>query len=367
MTIGAFTPLGEPELEAHIARDLARIVDVVTAAMGSRLRTLLLGGGYGRGEGGGLRDANGVWRPYNDYDLFAIVGGVPRWRLPKLRTELQEFAQQLEAELGVEVELAPLRQEDLSHLPNTMMWCELLGAPRVLAGDAAVLADAPRLAPAELPLVEGVRYLTNRGALLLWAQAEDMPDERRWKFVQKAWLAVGAALLIARHEFRVGYGARHEALQRLQPVTVESVPRLIERHGDAVEARVRPRPAPAPMVVAERLGESVEALLSAWRYLEGVRLQTSLSTWDEYAVRPGLFAERWMSVPLLSINSVRIRGVRALNIVTIREHPRTLVSRVLPSLLASREVSPEVRALLHSAANWQSAAESCLALWRRAN
>ena len=363
-----FTALGEPALEARVARDVSRLGAAVGDALGSTLVALLLGGGYGRGEGGGRRDGAGCWRPYNDYDLVAVVEGVPRWRLPRLRERLATLGRALELELGVEVELSPLRREELPSLPHTMMWCELLGGHRVVGGNPGALATAPSLPPSELPLVEGVRYLTNRGALLLWALAEAMPDERRWKFVHKAWLAVGAAVLISHGEFRVGYRARHEALVGLAAAALPPVANLVERHGAAVEARLRPTAPPAATTVARQVAEAVAGLLAAWQWLEERRTGAQAPTWEEYAGRSGLFAEPLPRLPLNALRHLRLLGFSGARPLTcLCEHPRTRVSRALPVLLAGRRVVPVVAHLLGEAGDWNHAALRCLSLWRRTN
>jgi hypothetical protein len=181
-----YTECREPELEKRIGEDLGRIREVVEGSVGSSLVALLLGGGFGRGEGGGIRNEAGGWEPYNDYDLVAVVRDVPRWRLGRIRRDLTALAGRLEKSLGIEVELSPLRSEDLPRLPFTMMWCELFAAHRLIAGDERALGTVRPMPPADLPMIEGTRYLTNRAALLLWARAEEMEPGRVWKFVHKA-------------------------------------------------------------------------------------------------------------------------------------------------------------------------------------
>jgi hypothetical protein len=367
-----FTDCREPDLEKRIAADLARIREVVEGSVGSSLVALLLGGGFGRGEGGGIRNESGGWEPYNDYDLVAVVRDVPRWRLGRVREDLMALAGSLEKSLGIEVELSPLRSEDLPRLPFTMMWCELFAAHRLIAGDERSLRRVPAMPPAELPMIEGTRYLTNRAALLLWARAEAMPPGRVWKFVHKAWLAAGASVLIGSRAFVVGYGARQRRLEELGAGggAVPGLPAslLVERHREAAAARLVATDPPPEDRLEESVEEARAAILAVWRWLEERRAGRAFADWNGYAAAPGLFPEPVSVLPAtVARNFLLLRKSAFTPPFCLVEHPRTRVSRVLPGLLAGEEPGATTRRLLGGGSTWGEAARRCLALWRRAN
>lgn len=358
-----FTALGEPDLERRVAADVAHLAAAVSSALGSSLRALLLGGGYGRGEGGGRRDADGTWRPLNDYDLVAVVDGVRRWQLGRLRERLGRLAELLAEELNLEIELSPLRVDDLPRLPFTMMWCELFAEPRVIAGDPRALDGRRRLAPAELPQLEAVRYLGNRAALLLWSRLEPLPPERAWKFVAKAWLAAGAAALIGTGEFAVGYAARQRRLESLSPGDLPPVVDLPARHAAAVAERLAPSAPPASLDA--EVEAAVAGLLATWRWCEGRRLGWEPARWGDYALRPGSFREG-----KLAAAGNLMRQLRAFGLSGIRpgwaalEPPRARVARTLPTALAGEGIDAACRLLACEPAQVPG---TCLALWRRFN
>jgi hypothetical protein len=61
-----FTLDGDEALERHLAHTCARVLSGIRGLIPPRrLEAVLLGGGYGRGEGGVLRGPGGD-RPYND-------------------------------------------------------------------------------------------------------------------------------------------------------------------------------------------------------------------------------------------------------------------------------------------------------------
>lgn len=356
-----FTQLGAPELEERIARDLARIGSAIAEELGSSGAALLLGGGYGRGEGGGQKDADGHWHPLNDYDLVAIVRGRSRFALSRLQAQLAALAERLASEVGLEVEISALRTEDLHRLPFTMMWCELLSAPHLLAGEASALATLRPLPPEELPAVEAVRYLANRGALLLWSRLEPLPDARVWKFVAKAWLACGAAALIARRRFEVGYAARQGALRALDEGMLPPVPDLVAQHDRAVSERLRPTPPPSDL--AHEVDRARRAVLATWNWTETLRLGWAPPSWEAYAQRVGLFPEPAASRFGLVLRHLRLLGgAGLLPWHATAEHPRARLLRTLPGILAGEEAP--------FAANWlggreKEAATRWLELWRR--
>ena len=363
-----FTECREPALEKRIGEDLSRIREVVEGSVGSSLVALLLGGGFGRGEGGGIRNEGGEWEPYNDYDLVAVVRDVPRWRLGRVRGDLTALAGELEKSLGTEVELSPLRREDLPGLPFTMMWCELFAAHRLIAGDEGALRGIPAMPPAELPMIEGTRYLTNRAALLLWARAETMAPGRVWKFVHKAWLAAGAATLIGQGAFEVGYGARQRRLEALGDPGALPGGLLVQRHREAAAARLVATEPPPDAELDGRVEEVRAALLAVWRWLEETRTGRTFSGWSDYASAPGLFAEPAAALPANVARQLLLLGRGAfIPPRGLFEHPRTRVTRALPGLLAGEEPDGETRRLLGGGDSWADAAARCLALWRRAN
>jgi hypothetical protein len=360
-----FTTLGNAELESRIAHDLERIADVAADRLGERFHALVLGGGYGRGEGGGRRRGD-AWEPYNDYDLFVLLEGLPAWRRSSVRSEMAAVGRTLEEDLGLEVELSAVRTEDVSTLPFTMMWCELVGGHHVVRGSAEALRAAPGMAPDRLPLFEGVHYLSNRAALILWSLVDDLGADRTWKFIHKAWLAVGAAALIGDGRFRVGYDQRLRVLEDGLPAGLEGIPTLLERYREAAHARQQPAPAPATEVVEERRQEVTQALLVCWRWLEELRVGIHFSDFEHYALFPRLFDEPWSNRPMNVLRHARLLGSAGLRPwFTVAEHPRTRPIRSIPGLLDRRPPSPELARLVGGGSNWSTAARRCLELWRR--
>jgi hypothetical protein len=78
----------------------------------SRLEGLLLGGGYGRGEGGVLA-ASEEDEPYNDLEFYLLLRGDPRVNEKIHHRSLHALAEKLGETAGIEVEFKILSRRKL--------------------------------------------------------------------------------------------------------------------------------------------------------------------------------------------------------------------------------------------------------------
>jgi predicted nucleotidyltransferase len=158
MSETAYTVRDSPATVERIERDLDRIVQCVRAA-DRRVRAVVLTGGFARGEGAVLDGA-----PQNDYDLIAVRSvGPTRQPYPRVRA-------QLEAELGLHVDLAPVPAWRLPLVPASIFWYETALRGRTLWGED-VLHRLPVRDAGDLEPSEGLRLLVNRAAGLLLVTA----------------------------------------------------------------------------------------------------------------------------------------------------------------------------------------------------
>ncbi|MDD3886121.1 MAG: hypothetical protein PHI35_04560 [Victivallaceae bacterium] len=261
------SPLLEREID-EIAAAVSRAVDDMPCHGGAKLAAIVLGGGYGRSEGGILRLPDGGERLYNDLDLFVFVdnhmsaGAARIWR-----EELDRLGAALSQEHHVEVEFGPLtRLGDLKKLSATLMYQELRLGWRPVWGDcAAVIAMIRPIPLNRLPKSEGLRLLLNRGAGLLMSQQKLESvhfDREAADFVNrnqnKAAQAVGDAFLIARGGYLQHGPERLNALEH-EPDFSETA--LISYRA-ALEFKYAPSAEPPPReVLAARQKVVVNELL----------------------------------------------------------------------------------------------------------
>lgn len=244
----AYAGHGSRRFNKRLGISLDAIARDVRSVLGTDLVALILGGGYGRGEGGVVH-RDGVECPYNDLDLVLVVqrkGAVPA-------RELELISRRHESALGIHVDFSrPLTKRDVRHWPHTLMWQDLLNGHRVLAGPNDVLVrTAPTSLRDPLPPIEATRLLLNRGAGLLWAMravrgfdASVDADFVRRNFY-KCTLALGDALLIAHGMSQTPYTGRDRRLGVLtlrNPTVAEF--RLGARYREALRFKFNPDSVP---------------------------------------------------------------------------------------------------------------------------
>jgi len=192
-------------LERRIDQDLGYLVEEIRRVVpAKRLAAIVLGGGYGRGDGG-MRITDQGPSPYNDYDLFVLLRGASYWRRRSIRRCLAEQRPRWESALDLEVETAVCTEPGLCRSPLTLARFDLAWGHRVLWGDASIrdALELPR--GGTLPLVEGARLLVNRGSLLAYCKGRQVPRSelapaqrgRVIRYLYKAILACGDAVLMS--------------------------------------------------------------------------------------------------------------------------------------------------------------------------
>ncbi|NUN13116.1 MAG: hypothetical protein HUU55_05715 [Myxococcales bacterium] len=272
-----FTLYGGPELEKRISADVAYVVSAIRReTRQSEVKTIWLGGGFGRGEGG-IRRAMVGELPYNDYDFFVIVHNITRMRTRVLRAVLNEVAAVCSLELGVEVEIALLAEDQLPKLDPLQMWVDLRSSAKTVWGDPSVVAKLPDHRPEDIPPFEGTRLLINRAALLLMvanprlAPRGVLTDEQNQRWVRKTILAIGDALLLAYGAYKPGW------LERLELVMANGyiVPWIRNHYRDAVMERLRGEPDIMSLKDPIRFDELVHHLLNTYLHVESIRLNRS--------------------------------------------------------------------------------------------
>ncbi|TAG29998.1 MAG: hypothetical protein EAZ36_03880, partial [Verrucomicrobia bacterium] len=324
-----------------LADFLARLAhDFDTQGWRNGAVALVLAGGYGRGEGGVFRVAEGAAAElYNDLEFFlflkpeADAGAAARW--------CEGWEKAGTAELGIDVEFKRDAAGVLCDGAPTMFWHDLLQGHRVVWGDAGLLAGAPaRLRdPAGLPASEATRLLFNRGSGLWFARLKlDGGRAEDGGFVQrnhqKARLALGDAVLAlaGRH-----HGLCEERARRIAAGGFDTPPgwaRIVAWHAGGVAFKLRPRHRAAGR---NELAEAQAALTAAWLevflWVEGRRLGKTFRGASDYAeFRGRLFPETpvWRNVAL----HARDRLKRGEALPGWTDYPRAALQRALVAALA---------------------------------
>ncbi len=210
-----FTAEGDPAVEQAIADMLRQLADDIRRLADADRVALYLGGGYGRGEGGVLVTQDGRHLPYNDLDFFVFSKRLSSARRKAFDSKLASIAPAYEKAIGVSVDFAPAKTiEKLRNERHTLMYQELLHCHRLVCGPD-LLAEVACPDAHELPVLEALRLLVNRGMGLLFAAQrlaaahadvdghvnDDDVIDFAVRNLHKAALGAGDALLIAQKRY----------------------------------------------------------------------------------------------------------------------------------------------------------------------
>jgi len=289
-----FTRDGSDNLEQHLHNACARVLAGVGELVEPKdLEGILLGGGYGRGEGGVLRTGTGD-QPYNDMEFYVCLRGNPRANERRYGEALHRLGHELSHIAGVDVEFKVLSLAVLRRSPVTMFSYDLVAGHRWVLGEEGMLADCKSHEEAgQIPLYEAARLLMNRGAGLLFSRFyvdSGVFTAANADFIHrnmaKAELALGDALLTA-------YGMYHwsclERSARLKRFTSNlDVPWLDDvkrRHATGVQFKLHPRRGPESLDgLGARHAELSKLALQVFLWIEQRRLNQSFVSARDYAL-----------------------------------------------------------------------------------
>jgi hypothetical protein len=378
-----FTADGSRELEEHLHRTCERIAAGVRGLIPARkLELILLGGGYGRGEGGVLRTPAGD-RPYNDLEFYVCIRGNRHLNEKRFGRALHVLGEILTPQAGVEVEFKITSLHELEQSGVSMFSYDLLMGHRCLAGHAALLQNCSHHRDAErIPFDEATRLLMNRCTGLLLAQERLLKAEFTGadadfvrRNIAKAELAMGDAMLVPFGQYHWSVRERERRVERL--ARIESIPWLHDvcrHHGVGVDFKLHPQRSNASREELREMHAAVVALAEkVWLWTEDWRLRAKFGAPRGYALcsRNKLPHTRPTRNALLTLKSF---GWRALLEPRGRCHPRERVFHALALLLWDREAltRSDTRARLQSelrtdATDFAGMMRAYRELWSRVN
>lgn len=290
-----FTLDGDDALERHLELTCARVLSGLRGSIpASRLEAVLLGGGYGRGEGGVWRDAAGD-RPYNDLEFYVAIEGNRHLSEFLFQTRLHVLAEILTKLAGVEVEFKITSLAELTRRPISMFSYDLVVGHRLLWGarNPGLCGCEHHRVAAKIPIAEATRLLMNRCSGLLLAgqrlhRGNLAPVDAEFvrRNIAKTQLAVGDAALAARGLYHWSCRERQRRLEQLAHTEPSAWHReLLRHHAAGLAFKLHPADAPvAPDVLAERY-DAVKAFAGrGWRWVEARRLGRTVPSMRAYAL-----------------------------------------------------------------------------------
>ena len=288
---------GSDALERHLSATCRRVREEVLRLVGEGdVEALLLGGGYGRGEGGVLRTAEGD-KPYNDLEYYVLTRTPRLLSERKWREPLHELGERLSPDAGLEVEFKVLDFRALRAGAVTMFTYDLAMGHRWVVGEESMLAGCEHLRNAAgIPAHEATRLLFNRCSGLLFS-AERLsrgtfgPEESDFvgRNLAKVQLALGDALLALRRAYHWSCRERHARLEALRDAGLPAwFQEVLNHHSQGVDFKLHPvRVTDSRERLAARHRELSGLAMKVWLWSESSRLGRAFASARDYALDPG--------------------------------------------------------------------------------
>ena len=342
----------------HLGSVLEEISDDVQAACGDNLIALILGGGYGRGEGGVIT-IKGEEKPYNDIDFSIIVKDIGSYPVDKIKAVSEKYEKVIEIDVDFS---RPLTLKAVKNWPHWMMWHDLLNGHIVLRGSPSVLTDcAPEHIKEPLPLTEAIRLLLNRGTGLLWARRvisenEPAPDKdfiRRNYY--KCLLALGDALLVAEGVYTTQYAGRDQILEKRDALDQHlSFQTIMPLYREALEFKFRPDSFDSSEIPSTKLQQAAQLWAEVFLYVEAKRLKRPWSSMDAYIQWKGIREKEQHCGIKLARNFLQNIKIGLIS----TKYRREFLYRELPPLLDLTE---------KKVAHWEDESKQFLKTWIKFN
>lgn len=176
---------------------------------------VLLGGSYGRGDGGVRIDKeNGIL--YNDLDFFVFA----KASLPSDQILLKEIAKKYEEILKVDVDFSRIMTiKDIQNNASRLMMQELKRGYYLVCGEDLIAQYLVEIPNNLIPFSEACRLLLNRGMGLLLAGEKITNNSSDIDFIlrniYKAILGTGDAMLIANNNYQWKIAEREKKIEQL--------------------------------------------------------------------------------------------------------------------------------------------------------
>ena len=375
-----FTLDGDESLETHLHTVCDRVREgVVRIIPKPDLHGILLGGGYGRGEGGVLISGDGDL-PYNDLEFYVFVHGSTVLAERRHGSALRELGHALEAFAGIEVEFKIVSRRKLQTSATTMFFHDLISGHRLIEGDWDLIEGCSQhLDGAAIPLHEATRLLMNRCSGLLFATerlhmrrftAEDADFVGR--NIAKAHLALGDVILAAHGLYHSSARVRGERLGTLpKPEGLPDFGKIVRLHGEGVAFKLQPVRSTENRAALTGRHATVSALAKeVFLWLESRRLGVRFASPQAYATSR---RDKCPETPKWRNSLVNLRWLRlSAPLRSPSRHPRQRLLHSLalllwePAAFEDAKISDRLASeLLNPVADIAGAVAAYTPLWHR--
>lgn len=243
----------DPKIDAKIEKDQVFINKKVLGLMGDYIHSILLCGGFGRGEGTVYVKNNQI-KIVNDYDITILLKARNPIKFARLYNKynpsLQEIARTMAEDLKIKQIDITLKHISYFEKPEALKIenYEVRHGHIVTYGKSDPALLMPNWRAVDIPLFEGIWLFRNRGAGMLipalyFLRDDVIPDEKKENFVVeccKAQLAMGDCILLLKKKYHHLYSQRLRCINGLDVSDIPGAVNIMAHYREALEQKLRP-------------------------------------------------------------------------------------------------------------------------------
>jgi len=319
---------------------------------------LILGGSYGRAEGG-IINVDKEERPYHDVDIYPVVLKKNKIVFKRFITISRKYQERLKVPVHIK---EPLRERDIHRMGISLEWWDLFHNYIVVGGDETILErNRPKWIDDQPTEETALNLFLHRGVNLLellWIRSGHSPEpdsDYVKRMYYKVAFSLGDGILIALRRYSATIKEKLPAYIALED-TVTSVKNLDLRgiYEKACDFKLRPASLLKKNIEKADIDELVWKWGSAFLYSENLRLENAWKNLSEYIQYNGEREKNTEGVfkTLKHTYDNFKEGIFSIS------HPREDVYRELPVLLGLTGESA-------MGSEWALSTERFLSTWKR--
>lgn len=327
------TKYKDNKINGYIVMQLSMILEEIRYKIKYNLKSIILLGGFGRGEGSVLIESGRVI-PLNDYDILLVTDNlIPPYKLTTI------LSKELQKKLGIHLDIQIKKYSSIPLLPPLIMNYEIKYGSKVIWGED-VLKKIPNYKPTEIPLWDGVSLLFNRMNSLIygWPLAN---DNKRFVIGQsiKGLHACCESLLLLSGDYHYSYEERNKRFKEIfpkkYPALYEKIPELLDYVDKAIIFKLKPDYSAFPKP-DELWDKVVDMYFKVFSYYLGTYYQTDsrdmtkiIEKFNEMQKEPSY---RTSALWLLYMYQMYNHGFKVIKF-NFRLHPNNFIYSLEPFLL----------------------------------
>ena len=345
-----YTVYGDSAFDKKISSDMKLISDSILSVIPSNdIAAIILGGGYGRGEGGVVIKGNSM-SLYNDYDMFLVTNDISKNKKKEYAEKVFEISEKLTEQIGVDVDFGPLKNiSELRKMPFTLMYYELKEGHKVIYGEKNILDVLPLYSVNNLPVSEALNLMLNRGVGLMLAgerlKKEDLPEEDN-EFIErnifKAIMAAGDIFLMTKKKYNFSYVDRLKSIETFTGNPILAEDGFIDYYKMSLNYKLQPKNDFEHL--KKRYKYTLKVFKKFYLYAFNNFWKSNINDFTQYnacLTRLGIAKEPYFNlIKNLYLNTTEI-GFKNFSVKYFLKYPRFRLFFMLPYFLFREEIELE--------------------------